>query len=67
VIDQRAALQRAIKEFQVPHPQLQVIARRMEKCIDDADAGFGPRIRHLIGRSRVGKTVLINVAGEVLR
>jgi hypothetical protein len=53
------ALRRAIKEFELPHPKFQEIAKRLDKYIEDANAGFDPRIEYVIGPSRVGKTALI--------
>lgn len=52
-------LRRAIEACELRHPKFQALASHLGRRIEDAKAGFDPRIEYVIGPSRVGKTALI--------
>lgn len=55
------ALRRAIETCELQHAAFRAHADFLKIRIDDAVAGFSPRIEWVVGPSRVGKSMLINM------
>lgn len=53
-------LRKAIEDCELQHPEFQKHAQVMLTRVEDAVAGYAPRIEWVVGPSRVGKSMLIN-------
>ena len=58
---QAKVLRKAIETCELQHPEFRKHAQVLLGRIDDALAGYAPRIEWVVGPSRVGKSMLINL------
>ncbi|OOH84712.1 TniB family NTP-binding protein [Comamonas kerstersii] len=59
------ALRKAIETCELQHPEFRKHAEVLSSRIEDALAGYAPRIEWVVGPSRVGKSMLINLLSRL--
>lgn len=64
-MSQAKALRKAIETCELQHPEFRKHAEVLSGRIEDALAGYAPRIEWVVGPSRVGKSMLINLLSRL--